>query len=860
METTIDLSSGVTDGLKNLIDVQSTDLSPMEQLLQEEKEQERTKARLMNETRDLLDLLDAAADKLLEGTPPEGEGTPIRSDGVLTAVKKSIPDVGIVPISQDVGSIVFTNDDNLPEDSTLKVVAFVEDPFVWSVENAEVSSSVIMVTITRNSGLSDVQPNITVVVKQRVKFGTTSDSEDQYHNTLPKAYRRKLDDAGRSFPRTKVSSHDANMKYHAMYIADEGQVPLLRFSVDDVDTELQVYFRFRNFPTEEEYDYTTTVKHSEETNFDGFDMPFGLVYSDFNISFVPEIRIERGWLMVGVKKKGGDLPHGGLRRLLTSAVPQTPPPPGRDGSPAGFTLQTVAVSCLMRGNEDQTWDNRRCKVGIETNETTTRCKCDMTPQSDGKSSRVILATSFLALPNFVHFDKFGTNIDSKLSRNSTVYGTILALWMIFLISQLLILHSNIRSHIAKFTAVADSFALGHEANLAKANASMAVVPKVSTIPSEVPGADYVYVVSVRTGTQPDAGTASVVGLMITGSEGRTAMVTLNPEGLILARGGDTYHIMATPASIGKLQSVQVWHDSSGKGAMESLFIDSIKVWDIQTEQGCCFPCYTWLSSNKGDGRTIRTLQAAPDGEMRMSEYALPTFSYLLYDDHLLLSAVCNSGVRHFSRAQRLVCCLTQTTLWMVGSAMWYAFKLGAHEVTLFDASVTTLRLSELIGTAATSFTVFLPVYAILVPMFRKQSPLEDHIPSKLMKTATSPPSCRFPYKTVAWILAILTSVSSSFFVIMYSLQFGAERSQAWLKEFVLTFLFSTFLLEPVEIFLIAYTKAAIIGPIVWSVTGCVRGVLGTNSSDQQRSPIGVIQKKGQDYEGKSPQLRHVWPR
>ncbi|XP_066270087.1 polycystin-1-like protein 3 [Branchiostoma lanceolatum] len=183
----------------------------------------------------------------------------------------------------------------------------------------------------------------------------------------------------------------------------------------------------------------------------------------------------------------------------------------------------------------------------------------------------------------------------------------------------------------------------------------------------------------------------------------------------------------------------------------------------------------------------------------MSEYTLPTFSYLLYEDHLLLSAVCNSGVRHFSRAQRLVCCLTQTTLWMVGSAMWYGVKLGAQDVILFDAGVITLRLSELVGTAATSFTVFLPVYTILVPMFRKQHPLEDQIPSGLLKTATSPSSCRFPYKTVAWNLAILTSVCSSFFVIMYSLQFGAERSQAWLKDFVLTFLFSTFLLEPVQI-------------------------------------------------------------
>ncbi|XP_035678337.1 polycystic kidney disease protein 1-like 2 isoform X2 [Branchiostoma floridae] len=342
--------------------------------------------------------------------------------------------------------------------------------------------------------------------------------------------------------------------------------------------------------------------------------------------------------------------------------------------------------------------------------------------------------------------------------------------------------------------------------------------------------------------------------MITGSEGRTAMVTLTPAGSTLARGDDTYHIMTTPASIGELQSVQVWHDSSGKGAMESLFIDNITVWDMQTSQRFLFPCSTWLSTHKGDGRTIRTLKVAPEGEKWLSQYTLPTFSYLLYDDHLLLSVMCNSGVRHFSRAQRLVCCLTQITLWMVGSAMWYGVTAGTDDVLFLDLGVFTLRLSELLGTAATSFMVFLPVYAILVPMFRKQLPLVDQIHSGVLKTPTSLSTWRFTYTTVAWILATLTSVCSSFFVIVYSLQFGAGRSQAWLKEFFLTFLFSTFLLEPVKIFLAAYTKAVIIAPIVCSVTSCVRNVWGMKTGEKQQSPIGIIRKKNKNYGAPEPRV------
>ncbi|XP_019617697.1 PREDICTED: LOW QUALITY PROTEIN: uncharacterized protein LOC109465014 [Branchiostoma belcheri] len=744
-----------------------------------------------------------------------------------------------------------------------KVVVFDDDPFVWSKKKAEISSSVVMVTITKdtddhggqstNTAAPTLQPNITVGLRSAVQFGITSDTEQQYHDTLPTSYRQNLDDAGRSFPLDKVPRLHTNMKYHAMYVADEGQMPLLRFSVNDVDTELQVYLRFHDFPTEERYDYRTTVKPPEVTDYDGFDMPYGLVYSNFNVSFVPEIGEERGWVIVGVKRRGGDLLHIGARRLLMSEaqVPETHP--GHDSSPAGFILQTAAVSCLMWEMDNQTWDNNRCKVGIETNEVTTRCTCDMTRHSDGKTSRVILATSFLAVPNFVDFDRFGRNID-KLPTNSTVFGTILALWMIFLLSQLLIFRSNIKSNISLNFTVADSFNLGHAASLANANAGSAAVPKVSTIPSEVPDAEYVYVVCVRTGTQPDAGTASVVGFMITGSEGRTPMVTLNPDGLVLARGGDTYHIMSTPSSIGQLQSVQVWHNGSGKGKMESLFIDNIKVWDMQTSQGFHFPCCNWLSSEKEDGRTIRTLEVTPGGEMWMSDYSLPTFSCLLYDNHLLLSAVCNSGVRHFSQAQRLVCCLCETTLWMVGSAMWYGITTGAGDVVVLDIGVFSLRLSELLGIAATSFTVFLPVYVILVPMFRKQLPLVDHIPSELLKTPTPPTTWRFPYKTVAWVLAILTSVCSSIFVIAYSLQFGAGRSQAWLKEFVLAFLFSIFLLEPAQIFLIAYFKAAIVAPMVWPVLSRVRRVWGMKAADNEQSPVGIIHKKNRDYRVPAPRV------
>ncbi|XP_035664163.1 polycystic kidney disease protein 1-like 1 [Branchiostoma floridae] len=178
--------------------------------------------------------------------------------------------------------------------------------------------------------------------------------------------------------------------------------------------------------------------------------------------------------------------------------------------------------------------------------------------------------------------------------------------------------------------------------------------------------------------------------------------------------------------------------------------------------------------------------------------------------------------------------------------MWYGVTAGP-DIVLLDTGVLTLRLSDLFSTAATSFTVSLPVYVILVPMFYKQPPLEEQMSSS--STARI-----FPYKTVAWILAILTSVSSSFFVIVYSLQFGAEGSQAWLKDFVLTFLLSTLLLEPIEIFLASYAQAVIVRPALVPVISRVCRVLGMKTVKKEPVPIGVVQKYRHKYEVPKPRV------
>lgn len=52
---------------------------------------------------------------------------------------------------------------------------------------------------------------------------------------------------------------------------------------------------------------------------------------------------------------------------------------------------------------------------------------------------------------------------------------------------------------------------------------------------------------------------------------------------------------------------------------------------------------------------------------------------------------------------------------------------------------------------------------------------------------------------VAWCLVVLSIVASGFFVILYSLEWGSEKSSRWLTAFILSFIESVFLIQPLKV-------------------------------------------------------------
>jgi polycystin 1L2 len=52
---------------------------------------------------------------------------------------------------------------------------------------------------------------------------------------------------------------------------------------------------------------------------------------------------------------------------------------------------------------------------------------------------------------------------------------------------------------------------------------------------------------------------------------------------------------------------------------------------------------------------------------------------------------------------------------------------------------------------------------------------------------------------IAWALTILAVTVGAFFTILYSFQFGGEKSKKWLIAFVMTFFESVLLVQPIKV-------------------------------------------------------------
>ena len=208
-----------------------------------------------------------------------------------------------------------------------------------------------------------------------------------------------------------------------------------------------------------------------------------------------------------------------------------------------------------------------------------------------------------------------------------------------------------------------------------------------------------------------------------------------------------------------------------------------------------FECKKWLAKDRDDGVIRRNLE--PCSRLAIiSPTALirNNISRRLFDDHIWLSLTHRPTKSIFTRAQRLGVCMATLFLAMITNAMFY--KSADDASTSSGTGVTigpvTINLQQIFISLETSLIVIPPI-VIVTMIFSKRSEEES--------TRSETVQQKLPYWSlyIAWTLVFLSVAVSTFFTILYSFQWGREKSTTWLVTFLLSFFESAIIIQPAKV-------------------------------------------------------------
>ncbi|XP_035662003.1 uncharacterized protein LOC118406206 [Branchiostoma floridae] len=185
---------------------------------------------------------------------------------------------------------------------------------------------------------------------------------------------------------------------------------------------------------------------------------------------------------------------------------------------------------------------------------------------------------------------------------------------------------------------------------------------------------------------------------------------------------------------------------------------------------------------------------------------------VFYDAQLWVSALLTSPGSSFTRAQRLSCCFTLLNTMMLSSAMWYRGDNTTAGATVYNFGVVQITTEELYISLMSTLTVA-PVNLLIVKLFRWEASLSVHTPEMVVRASQGylRRSVFRLARYVAWVAVFLVSTSSGFFVILYSMDWGREKSDSWMKAFIMSFMGSSCVMETLQIFAMAVVLATVCG-------------------------------------------------
>ncbi|XP_078674742.1 uncharacterized protein LOC144912878 [Branchiostoma floridae x Branchiostoma belcheri] len=485
----------------DLIDVNSADLSPKQQLKmlkdkQKEKEDMQKRAAL-----NIVKSLDSVAGTLLALQPADAEYQATLGTGNVGVTLSRSPSNKDLHLGNGhtTATIPRTSSGSQTNDMLdLKMLSFKKNPYSWkqSTGGQNISSPVTVLSMySRESGTGqkpnrqgepgsfkeDKQVNLNIPFEPLQERGLTTDAP---HMTTHKP--------GEKSPESSVNGGNrTTMTYHRFSIPDGNVIPVLHMSWWDIDATFHVYSLYGSKPTVEKYAEKRVIRAKGG-------LEAWLAEKDFTVTFTPNTTRRGGVLYIGV--------------LKIDRAGSSPEKPNRERT-ADYRLQMSAVGCSSWDENNERWGLEQCDAKLDIGNNIFHCEC----RSTGTS--IAVGTMTLPTPNSIDFLNAFKNF-SNLSDNAVVFSIVVSEYILYIIIMVLL--------CADFSKLRGKRSQDQKKTLSK----------VSLIPPDRMPAPHVYQLTVTTGSMFGAGTTSRVAFQLFGSEGTTPIKMLNPGGedlLLLSR-------------------------------------------------------------------------------------------------------------------------------------------------------------------------------------------------------------------------------------------------------------------------------------------------------------------------------------
>ena len=320
----------------------------------------------------------------------------------------------------------------------------------------------------------------------------------------------------------------------------------------------------------------------------------------------------------------------------------------------------------------------------------------------------------------------------------------------------------------------------------------------------------VYHLSILTGMWINCGTSANVSLIINGDQGSSGVISLTDplaRKKLFSRGSVNNFILVLPNSLGNLTDIRIWHDN--KGSNPAWFLQDIFVTNQQTEEEWYFFASRWLSLDKRGGNVELYLE--PRKKDRLASFKPLCYGRTarnLSEGHIWISLFTRPPQNPFTRCQRLSCCLSLLFTAMATNAAFYQFSDTQTDTFKFGPLVMSWKQIK-IGIQS-SVIAILPnlLVTLMFKNLRSSGEFYDTVEgSKKPKTRGFLPPF-FLY--IAWLFCLAIALTGATITVLYSLQWGADKSNPWLTSILVSTFQDILINQPVKLVAFAIVLSLLI--------------------------------------------------